>query len=54
MQGVRRAGEGATLKRELGDAIAFEQSRAACLFFWAKLTAAGGKISDANEFAKRD
>lgn len=40
------------LKRELGDAIAFTEPKGG-LFFWARLTGAGGKISDASEFAKR-
>lgn len=43
----------AALKREPGDVIAFEQPQGG-LFFWAKLTGLGGKISGANEFAKRD
>ncbi|HSV53915.1 MAG TPA: PLP-dependent aminotransferase family protein [Burkholderiaceae bacterium] len=43
---------GNALKRELGDAIAFEQPGGG-LFFWARLTGANGKIKDANEFAKR-
>lgn len=40
------------LKKELGDAITFTQPQGG-LFFWARLTGAGGKISDASEFAKR-
>lgn len=43
---------GNALKRELGDAIEFTQPQGG-LFFWARLTGAGGKISDAGEFAKR-
>jgi 2-aminoadipate transaminase len=43
---------GESLKRELGDAIAFTQPQGG-LFFWARLTGAGGKIKDASEFAKR-
>jgi 2-aminoadipate transaminase len=43
---------GSALKRELGDAIAFEQPGGG-LFFWARLTGANGKPRDANEFAKR-
>ncbi|TFY99423.1 PLP-dependent aminotransferase family protein [Ramlibacter henchirensis] len=43
---------GDSLKRELGDAIEFTQPQGG-LFFWARLTGAGGKISDAGEFAKR-
>lgn len=40
------------LKRELGDAIEFTEPQGG-LFFWARLTGAGGKIRDAGEFAKR-
>jgi DNA-binding transcriptional MocR family regulator len=43
---------GESLKRELGDAIQFTQPGGG-LFFWARLTGAGGKLKDANEFAKR-
>ena len=43
---------GESLKRELGDAIAFTQPGGG-LFFWARLTGANGKLKDANEFAKR-
>lgn len=43
---------GAALKREMGDAIAFAQPGGG-LFFWAKLTGAGGKLADANVFAKK-
>ncbi len=43
---------GAALKRELGDAIDFLQPEGG-LFFWARLTGAGGKLQDAGEFAKR-
>jgi len=43
---------GAALKRELGDAIEFAQPGGG-LFFWARLTGAGGKLKDAGEFAKR-
>ena len=43
---------GESLKRELGDAIEFTQPQGG-LFFWARLTGAGGKIKDAGEFAKR-
>jgi DNA-binding transcriptional MocR family regulator len=50
--GERAAAMGAALKRELGDAIEFTQPQGG-LFFWARLTGAGGKISDAGEFAKR-
>ncbi|KQT13182.1 aminotransferase-like domain-containing protein [Ramlibacter sp. Leaf400] len=43
---------GESLQRELGDAIEFTQPQGG-LFFWARLTGAGGKTSDAAEFAKR-
>ncbi|MDD5336445.1 MAG: PLP-dependent aminotransferase family protein [Rhodoferax sp.] len=41
-----------SLRRELGDAIAFNQPQGG-MFFWAKLTGANGKASNANDFAKR-
>src|SRR4051812_11104745 len=50
--GERAAAMGTALKREFGDAIAFTQPEGG-LFFWARLTGAGGKISNANEFAKK-
>jgi DNA-binding transcriptional MocR family regulator len=50
--GERAAAMGAALKRELGDAIEFTQPQGG-LFFWARLTGANGKISDAGEFAKK-
>jgi 2-aminoadipate transaminase len=50
--GERAAAMGAALKREMGDAIEFTQPEGG-LFFWARLTGAGGKISDASEFAKK-
>ncbi len=50
--GERAAAMGAALKRELGDAIEFTQPEGG-LFFWARLTGANGKISDAGEFAKK-
>lgn len=50
--GERARAMGAALKRELGDAIAFEQPGGG-LFFWARLTGANGKIADANVLAKR-
>jgi 2-aminoadipate transaminase len=50
--GERARAMGESLKRELGDAIAFTQPQGG-LFFWARLTGAGGKIKDAGEFAKR-
>lgn len=40
------------LRRELGNAIEFTEPQGG-LFFWARLTGAGGKIQDAAEFAKR-
>lgn len=43
---------GECLRRELGDAIEFTQPGGG-LFFWARLTGAGGKLKDANELAKR-
>ena len=42
----------ASLRRELGDAIAFNQPRGG-MFFWARLTGANGQISSAPDFAKR-
>lgn len=50
--GQRAQAMGAALKRELGDAIEFTQPGGG-LFFWARLTGAGGRIADANVFAKR-
>ncbi|MDB5742595.1 MAG: putative transcriptional regulator, GntR family [Polaromonas sp.] len=50
--GQRAAAMGEALKRELGDAVAFEQPQGG-LFFWARLTGEGGKAQDAGEFAKR-
>ncbi|MDM0023421.1 aminotransferase-like domain-containing protein [Variovorax saccharolyticus] len=43
---------GEALQRELGDAITFTQPGGG-LFFWARLTGAGGKVADANVLAKR-
>jgi 2-aminoadipate transaminase len=43
---------GDALERELGDAIEFTRPNGG-LFFWARLTGKGGKVSDAAEFAKR-
>ncbi len=40
------------LRRELGDAIDFVQPQGG-LFVWARLTGAGGKVSDGGELAKR-
>jgi DNA-binding transcriptional MocR family regulator len=42
----------ASLRRELGDAIAFNQPQGG-MFFWARLTGAKGQISSAPDFAKR-
>ncbi|WP_341920007.1 PLP-dependent aminotransferase family protein [Polaromonas sp. YR568] len=50
--GERALAMGAALKRELGDAVEFTQPQGG-LFFWARLTGAGGKTKDAGEFAKR-
>jgi len=50
--GERARVMGESLKRELGDAIEFTQPQGG-LFFWARLTGAGGKVKDAGEFAKR-
>jgi len=41
-----------SLRRELGDAIAFNQPQGG-MFFWASLTGANGRSRDASEFAKR-
>ncbi len=43
---------GAALRRELGDAVSFTQPQGG-LFFWARLTGAGGKTRDAGAFARR-
>ena len=43
---------GDALTRDLGDALEFSQPQGG-LFFWARLTGKGGKISDASAFAKR-
>ncbi len=48
----RAAAMGQALKRELGDAIEFTQPQGG-LFFWARLTGANGKMSNANAFAKK-
>ncbi|MDB5843359.1 MAG: putative transcriptional regulator, GntR family, partial [Polaromonas sp.] len=50
--GERAAAMGAALKRELGDAVAFDQPQGG-LFFWARLTGEGGKLKDARQFAKK-
>ena len=43
---------GDALREQLGDAIDFVQPQGG-LFFWARLTGAGGKVQDGNAFAKR-
>ncbi|MCJ0762961.1 PLP-dependent aminotransferase family protein [Variovorax terrae] len=43
---------GEALRQELGDAIEFVQPQGG-LFVWARLTGAGGKVKDGNEFARR-
>lgn len=48
----RAAAMGKALRRELGDAVEFTQPEGG-LFFWARLTGAGGKTKDAGEFAKK-
>ncbi|MCY7371361.1 MAG: PLP-dependent aminotransferase family protein [Polaromonas sp.] len=48
----RAAAMADALRRELAGAIEFTEP-AGGLFFWARLTGAGGKIKDAGEFAKR-
>jgi 2-aminoadipate transaminase len=40
------------LRKELGDAVSFTQPQGG-MFFWMRLTGAGGKTQDAGEFAKR-
>ena len=50
--GERALAMGAALKRERGHAIEFTQPQDG-LFFWARLTGAGGKTMDAAEFAKK-
>ena len=50
--GERARVMGESLKRELGDAIEFTQPQGG-LFFWARLTGAGGKTKDASAFAKK-
>jgi DNA-binding transcriptional MocR family regulator len=42
----------AALQRELGDAVEFTQPQGG-LFFWVRLTGAGGTTRDAGEFAKK-
>ena len=43
---------GEALRKELGDAVSFVQPQGG-LFVWARLTGAGGKVSDGNAYAKR-
>ena len=43
---------GDTLRRDLGNAIEFVQPQGG-LFVWARLTGAGGKVANGNDFAKR-
>jgi 2-aminoadipate transaminase len=50
--GERASAMGAALQRELGDAVEFTQPQGG-LFFWARLTGAGGKLQDAGELARR-
>ncbi len=40
------------LRRELGDAVSFVQPQGG-LFVWARLTGAGGKVTDGNTYAKQ-
>ena len=48
----RATAMGEALAREMGDAVEFTQPQGG-LFFWARLTGQGGKLGDANVFAKR-
>ena len=50
--GARAKTMGEALRNDLGAAIDFVQPQGG-LFVWARLTGAGGKIKDGNEFAKR-
>ncbi len=50
--GARARAMGDALRGELGDAIDFVQPQGG-LFVWARLTGAGGKLADGNEFARR-
>ena len=43
---------GDALRQQLGDAVSFVQPQGG-LFVWARLTGAGGKVSDGNAYAKR-
>jgi DNA-binding transcriptional MocR family regulator len=49
---ARARAMGDALRRELGDAIAFEQPQGG-LFVWARLTGAGGKVNNGAELARR-
>jgi 2-aminoadipate transaminase len=50
--GQRAAAMGAALQRELGDAFSFNQPQGG-LFFWGRLTGAGGALNDGQAFAKK-
>ena len=50
--GERAKAMGEALRRELGNAVDFAQPQGG-LFFWARLTGAGGRNRDAGEFARR-
>ena len=50
--GERARAMGKALRRELGDAVEFAQPQGG-LFFWARLTGAGGGNKEAGEFARR-
>ena len=50
--GERATAMGKALRREMGDAVEFTQPQGG-LFFWARLTGAGGKTQDAAAFAKK-
>ena len=50
--GARAQAMGDALRSDLGDAIEFVQPQGG-LFVWARLTGAGGKVSDGNAFAKK-
>ena len=50
--GARAQALGDALRSDLGDAIEFVQPQGG-LFVWARLTGAGGKVSDGNAFAKK-
>ena len=43
---------GDALRKDLGDALTFVQPQGG-LFVWARLTGAGGKVADGNDYAKR-